>query len=152
MTGFPEPGWLGAAYLWVRALHLVFVMFWMAGMFMLPRYLVYQHPVPPGSPEAALWSERTARLRRIIVNPSMIAVWVLGLLLVSNIGLAGNGWLWVKLAVVTAFSGYHGSMVTLSKRMAKGERPASERKLRLLNEIPSLVVIVVVMLAVTRPF
>jgi putative membrane protein len=145
-------GWLDGAYLWVRAAHLVFVIFWMAGMFMLPRYLVYQYPTAPGSADEALWSERTRRLRRIIVGPSMLLVWLLGLALAFHIGFAGNGWLWAKIAVVFVFSGFHGSLVGLSKRMARGERPVAEKRLRIMNEVPSLVVIVVVLLAVTKPF
>jgi protoporphyrinogen IX oxidase len=145
-------GWLGGAYLWVKALHIVFVVFWMAGMFMLPRYLVYQHPTEPGSAEDLLWAERTARLRRIILTPAMNIVWLLGLALVVHVGLAGNVWLWVKLAVVFVFSGFHGAMVTRSKRMAAGDRSVSERRLRMLNEVPSFVAVVVVLLAVAKPF
>jgi len=145
-------GWLGEAYIWVRAAHIIAVIFWMAGMFMLPRYLVYQHPTAPGSAEEALWSDRTARLRRIIINPSMLLVWLLGLSLAFHIGFAGNVWLWVKIAVVFVFSGFHGSLTGLSKKMAQGQRPTSERRLRMLNEVPSLVVVVVVLLAVTKPF
>lgn len=144
-------GWLGAAFPWVKAAHIVFVIFWMAGMFMLPRYLVYQHASAPGSLGEALWSERIARLRKIIVGPSMIAVWMLGLALAFNLGFAGQYWLYAKLLIVFLFSGYHGWMVRISKRMALGERPVSERLLRMLNEVPSLVVIVVVVLAVVRP-
>ena len=145
-------GWLGSAYLWVRAAHIVFVIFWMAGMFMLPRYLVYQHPTLPGSAEEALWSERIVRLRRIIVGPAMVMVWVLGLALAFNLGFAGNHWLWAKLAVVFLFSGFHGWLTGLSRKMAQGARPVTERRLRMLNELPSLVAIVVVVLAVVRPF
>ena len=151
MTGWFEPGWLGGAYIWVRALHIIFVIFWMAGMFMLPRFLVYQHPTLPDSPDETLWTERIRRLRTIIVSPSIGAVWLLGLALAFHIGFAGN-WLWVKLAVVFAFSGFHGWIVGLSRKMAKGQRPVSERRLRMLNEVPSLVVIIVVLLAVAKPF
>lgn len=116
-------GWLGGAHLWVRAFHIIFVIFWMAGMFMLPRYLVYQHPVAPGSPEDALWITRIERLRKIIVGPAMIMVWVLGLALAFNLGLAGNGWLHAKLAVVFLFSGFHGWIVGVSRKMARGSGP-----------------------------
>lgn len=145
-------GWLGTAHLWVRAFHIIFVIFWMAGMFMLPRYLVYQHPTAPGSAEDVQWITRTERLRKIIVGPAMVMVWVLGLALAFNLGFAANGWLWVKLAIVLLFSGFHGWIVGVSKRMARGERPVSERSLRMWNELPSLVAIVVVLLAVLRPF
>ena len=70
-------GWLGAAYPWVKAVHLIFVIFWMAGLFMLPRFLVYHQEAAIGSPEAALWVTREARLAAIILNPSMIVVWAL---------------------------------------------------------------------------
>lgn len=145
-------GWLGAAYPWVKAAHLIFVIFWMAGMFMLPRFLVYHMAAPVGSAEDALWIEREARLQRIIINPAMIAVWLIGLSLVANIGLEGQGWLHLKLVIVFAFSGYHGWMVGLSKKFARGERPLSEKALRIANEIPSLVTIAVVLLAVVKPF
>lgn len=145
-------GWLGDYQLSVKALHIVFVIFWMAGMFMLPRYLVYQHEAAVGSEEDARWAERTRRLRTIIITPAMLLAWLFGLMLAANIGFAGNAWLWAKLAVVTLFSGLHGWLVVLSKRMAAGARPVSERALRILNEVPSLVAIVVVVLAVVRPF
>jgi putative membrane protein len=136
----------------VKAAHLIFVMFWIAGMFMLPRYLVYQHAAAPGSPDEALWSERTAKLRGIIITPSMALVWILGLSLAFNIGFAGQHWFWVKLVIVIAFSGFHGWLVGLSKKMARGERPVSERSLRMLNEVTTLVVLAVVPLAVAKPF
>ncbi|RZM34343.1 MAG: CopD family protein, partial [Sphingomonas sp.] len=89
---------LGNAYLWVKAAHLIFVIFWMAGLFMLPRYLVYHQEALAGSGgDAALWVEREAKIRTIILTPAMIVVWVLGLLLAANAGLfsggAGLGWL-----------------------------------------------------------
>ena len=84
-------GWLGDAYLWVKAAHVIFVIFWMAGLFMLPRYLVYHQEAAPGSPEAALWTTREHKLRRIILTPSMIAVWVLGLMLAANLGHVRRG-------------------------------------------------------------
>lgn len=149
-------GFLGSAYPWVKAAHLIFVIFWMAGMFMLPRFLVYHRATAPGSPEDALWIERERRLRNIIVTPAMIAVWVLGAALAVNIGLfegaAGLGWLHAKLALVLLFSGYHGWMAGLSRRMAKGQRPGTDRGLRIANEIPGLVTILVVVLVIVRPF
>lgn len=145
-------GWLGAAYPWVKAAHLIFVIFWIAGMFMLPRYLVYQHGAAPGSPEDQRWSERTARLRRIILSPAMIMVWLLGLALAFHVGVAEQGWLHVKLGLVLLLSGFHGWAVKTSKRFARGERPYAEKTLRLLNEVPSLATILIVFLAVVKPF
>lgn len=145
-------GWLGGAYDLVRALHVIFVIFWMAGMFMLPRYLVYHHPVAPGSDEDRLWIEREQRLQHIIVNPAMVIVWLLGLALAFNIGWASGGWLHAKLAIVLAFSGYHGWLSKTRKRFAAGERPYAEKTLRLLNEVPGLVTIIVVILVIVKPF
>lgn len=145
-------GWLGAAYPWVKAAHLIFVVFWMAGMFMLPRFLVYHMAAAPGSPEDKLWMERVTRLLRIIINPAMAIVWILGLSLAFNIGFEGQGWLHAKLAIVFLFSGYHGWLAGLTKKFARGQRPLSEKALRIANEVPSLVTIVVVILAVVKPF
>ncbi len=145
-------GFLGAATLWVKAAHIIFVIFWMAGMFMLPRFFVYHQESAPGSPEDIRWIERETRLRRIIINPSMIVVWVLGLSLALNIGAFSQGWFLVKLAAVVALSGYHGWMVGYAKKLAKGERPLPDRTLRLLNEVPGVAAAVIVILAVVRPF
>ena len=145
-------GFLGTATLWVKAAHIIFVIFWMAGIFMLPRFFVYHQESAPGSPEDIRWIERETRLRRIIINPSMIVVWVLGLSLALNIGAFLQGWFLVKLAAVVALSGYHGWMVGYAKKLAKGERPLPDRTLRLLNEVPGVAAAVIVILAVVRPF
>ncbi|MBU3076927.1 CopD family protein [Sphingomonas quercus] len=149
-------GFLGNAYPWVKALHVIFVIFWMAGLFMLPRFLVYHRATVPGSAEDALWIERERRLRRIIITPAMVAVWLLGLALAVNLGLLdgapGLGWLHAKLALVFLLSGYHGWMTGTARKMASGLRPGSDRGLRLANEIPSLATILIVILVIVRPF
>lgn len=145
-------GWLGETYLWVKAAHVCFAFFWIAGLFALPRYLVYQHATAPGSADEALWSERCARLRRIILTPSLVAVWLLGLALAFSIGFAGNGWLHAKLAVVLLLTAYHGWAVGVAKRMSRGERPHREKTLRLANEAPALATILAVTLVIVRPF
>jgi putative membrane protein len=147
MTGF-----LGEAYPWVKAAHLIFVIFWMAGLFMLPRFLVYQVATVPGSPEDLAWSERTRRLRAIILSPAMILVWLLGLALAVNLGAFAMGWFHAKLALVIGLSGYHGWAVGASRRIAAGRRDYSGRTLRLLNEVPSLATIAIVILVIVRPF
>lgn len=143
-------GWLGGAYLWVKAFHVIFVIFWMAGMFMLPRFLVYWHPLPVDAPENALWAERCNRLKRIILNPGITIVWILGLALGFHLG--WPDWLWVKLVLVLGLSGFHGWLIGTMKKFGRGERPYSERTLRLMNEIPSLVTIGVVILVIVKPF
>ena len=143
-------GWLGDAYPWVKAFHVIFVIFWMAGLFMLPRFLVYWAQVAPGDPENVLWTERCARLRRIILNPGLIIVWILGLMLGFHLG--WPLWLWAKLAVVFGLTGFHHWMLRVMKAFAKGERPISEKALRFANEIPSLTTIAIVILVIVKPF
>ena len=145
-------GWLGGAYDWVKALHVIAVIFWIAGLFMLPRFLVYQMASPVGSAEDALWNHRNDRILSIIVNPGLVLVWVLGLMVATSYGFAGAGWLHVKIAVVVLLSGYHGWLAGTAKKFARGERPYAERTLRLLNEVPALATIVIVLLAVVKPF
>ncbi len=143
-------GWLGDAYPWVKAVHVIFVIFWMAGMFMLPRFLVYWHPLPLDAPENQLWAERCNRLKRIIINPGMVVVWVLGIALGFHLG--WPLWLWVKLVLVLGLSAFHGWMIGAARRFALGKRPYTEKTLRLVNEIPSLVTFFVVILVIVKPF
>lgn len=149
-------GWLGSAYPWIKAAHLVFVIFWMAGLFMLPRYLVYHQEAEPGSPEVARWIDREAKLRTIILSPAMIIVWVLGLVLAAERGLfsgaAGLGWLHVKLLVVLGLTGFHGWAVGYSKALAAGKQRLTGKQLRLLNEIPGVAAAIIVVLAIVQPF
>jgi putative membrane protein len=144
-------GWLGDAYPWVKALHVIFVIFWMAGLFMLPRFFVYHMASPQGTPEDGRWIDRERRMMRIIINPAMFAVWGFGLALAVNMGWS-EGWLHAKIALVLALSGYHDWLSKTRKRFAAGERPYAEKTLRLLNEVPALATILIVILVVVRPF
>jgi putative membrane protein len=144
-------GWLGPAYLWVKALHVILVIFWMAGLFILPRYLVHQAGEAPGSPEDRKWVDRIARCKRVILTPSLILVWIVGLALVANHGLAGAGWLHIKLTLALMLSGYHGWMSAVAKRMARGDRATAEKTLRYWNEVPALFTILIVTLAIVKP-
>jgi len=149
-------GWLGGAYLWVKAAHLIFVIFWMAGLFIFPRYLVH-HQDGLGDPaEGPRWEKREALLRRMILTPAMVAVWLLGLALAANLGLfeggGGLGWLHAKLAIVLALSGYHGWAVGYSRKLKAGRPTLTTRQLRLLNEAPAFATIAIVVLAVVKPF
>jgi putative membrane protein len=149
-------GFLGAAYPWVKAAHVIFVIFWMAGLFMLPRYLVYHQEAGVGTSEAERWIDRERKIRKMIITPSMILVWMLGAMLAVNIGLfegqPGLGWLHTKIALVVLLSAYHGWAVGYSKKLARGETPLTGRRLRMLNEIPALAVILIVILVIVRPF
>jgi protoporphyrinogen IX oxidase len=147
----PLIGWLGAAYPWVKAAHLTFVIFWLAGLFMLPRFYVYHFPTAPGSPEDRQWIEREDRLVSIILNPAMLIVWVLGLMLALDIGAFGQNWFSAKLATVLALSAYHGWMVGYGRKLARGLRPGTERRLRLMNEVPGVATVVIVVLVIAKP-
>ncbi|HEX3677751.1 MAG TPA: CopD family protein, partial [Sphingomicrobium sp.] len=104
-------GFLGPAYLWVKAAHVTFVIFWLAGLFLLPRFYVYHQEAPVGSPEDRAWIERESRVRSIILTPAMIVVWILGLMLAFNIDAWSQGWFMAKLAFVVLLSGYQGWLV-----------------------------------------
>ena len=149
-------GFLGTAYPWVKAAHVIFVIFWMAGLFMLPRYLVYHQEAVPGSEEEARWVEREAKIRTIILTPAMVVVWILGLALAANIGIfsgvAGLGWLHAKFAIVVLLSAYHGWAVGYSRKLARGIRSLTGKQLRLLNEIPGLAAALIVVLVIVQPF
>ena len=144
-------GFLGNAYLWVKAAHIIFVIFWMAGLFMLPRFLAYHQEADPASPDNAIWAEREARLIRIIMNPSMIIAWALGLALVLDTGAYAQLWFQEKFAFVVALSGYHVWMVNYSHKLASGTRTLSGKALRLLNEVPGIAAAVIVILVIVRP-
>ncbi len=149
-------GFLGAAYLWVKAAHIIFVIFWMAGLFILPRYLVHHQEALGDAVQAKAWADREAKLRRVILTPSMALVWLLGIALAANLGLfeggAGLGWLHAKLLLVVLLSGYHSWAVSYSKRLSAGQGSLTSRQLRMINEIPAIFVALIVILAVVRPF
>ncbi len=139
-------------YLWLKAAHVIFVIFWMAGLFMLPRFFVYHQEAAPDSPENAAWVDRERRLLRIILNPSMVIVWLLGLILAVQIGAFGQFWFTVKLLAVLGLSAYHGWMSGYAKKLARGERSASGKTLRLINEVPGIAAALIVIMVIVRPF
>ena len=143
---------LSMTYFWLKAGHIVFVIFWMAGLFMLPRYFVYHQEADSNSPENALWIEREARLIRIILWPALIVSWVLGLILAWSTGAFVHGWFHVKFALALALSGYHVWMVGYHKALARGDRRLSGKQLRLLNEVPGIAAALIVIMVVVRPF
>jgi protoporphyrinogen IX oxidase len=142
----------GMTYLWLKALHVVFVIFWMAGLFMLPRLFVYHQEAAPDSPENALWIEREARLLRIILWPALAVTWVLGLALAMQTGAFRQGWFNMKLAAVLGLSAYHLWLAGYHRALLRGERRLGGKQLRLLNEVPGLAAIVIVILVIVKPF
>ena len=139
-------------YLWLKAGHIIFVIFWMAGLFMLPRQFVYHQECEPGSADNAAWIDREGKLLRIILWPSLMIVWVLGLLLAWTTGAFSQGWFHAKLAMVLALSAYHVWMAGYAAALARGERRLTGRQLRLINEIPGIAAALIVVLVVVRPF
>ncbi len=139
-------------YLWLKAGHIIFVIFWMAGLFMLPRYFVYHQESAPESPENALWIDRERKLLRIILWPALAVVWGLGLALAFSTGAFGQFWFHAKLAFVLALTAYHVWLAGYATALARGERRMTGRQLRMLNEIPGIAAALIVVLVVVRPF
>jgi len=145
-------GFLGDAYPWVKAAHVTFVIFWMAGLFLLPRFYVYHQETTPGSAEDRAWIERENRARKIILAPAMILVWILGILLMLHTGALAQHWFHAKLLLVVLLSAYQGWLGVYGKRLAAGKRPMEGRSLRIMNEIPGIAAALIVVLVIVRPF
>ena len=145
-------GWLGLAYPWVKAAHVTFVIFWMAGLFLLPRFYVYHQETSVGSPEDRAWIDRESRINSIILTPAMIVVWILGLMLAFQVDAWSQAWFHAKLALVIALSAYQGWLGAYGKKLARGERPLSGKAVRILNEVPGIAVALIVVLVIVRPF
>jgi putative membrane protein len=143
---------LNMTYLWLKAGHIIFVIFWMAGLFMLPRFFVYHQEAAPESPENAVWIDRERKLLKIILWPSLIVSWVLGLALAMSIGAFGQGWFHAKLAFVLVLTAYHVWMAGYAAALAQGERRLDGRKLRMINEVPGIAAAVIVILVIVKPF
>ncbi|MES1157274.1 MAG: CopD family protein [Alphaproteobacteria bacterium] len=144
----------------VRGLHIITVMAWIAGLLMLPRFYAYQTGSQPGGELEAKMITASRSLRAIIITPSMIAAWALGIwlfLLHRETDWAGPlsnvpHWFWLKLVLVLGLSGYHGYLVSQGRKLAKGERKHTEKFWRMMSEVPFLIAIVVVLLATVEPF
>lgn len=139
-------------YLVTKALHLIFVLAWVAGMLIYPRYKLHQLKSEAGEPLFDTMQGASQRLRRIILTPSLLLVWGFGLSLIwQNPGLLQSGWLHVKLLLLLGMSGLHGYFISIGKKIDAGENLPSDR-LKLLNEAPFILAILIVLLAVLRPF
>jgi len=145
-------GFLGAAYLWVKAAHVTFVIFWIAGLFIVPRYYIHHQATTPGSAEDRAWIEREDRARTIILMPAMLIVWVLGLMLAVHLNVFGQAWFSAKLLLVVILTGYQGWVTSYGRKLANGHRELGDKKLRLMNELPGIVTALIVVLVIVRPF
>jgi putative membrane protein len=143
---------LAPYYLWLKAFHILAVIAWMAGMLYLPRLFVYHCEVQPGTAEYARFVKMEERLMRIIINPAMIAVWVLGILLACSLNAWAEGWLHTKLLFVIILSGLHGFYSRWRRDFEKGQNKHTQRFYRIMNEVPFGLLVVIVLLVVLKPF
>ncbi|MHA1600942.1 MAG: protoporphyrinogen oxidase HemJ [Alphaproteobacteria bacterium] len=145
-------GFLGDAYLWVKALHIIAVIAWMAGMLYLPRLYAYHCGAEPGSVQSETFKVMERRLLRAIINPAMIVVWVLGLMLVAHLDLWSEPWMHGKFALVLGMSFIHGAFARWRRHFANDANRHAARFYRIMNEIPTVLLIGIVILVVVRPF
>jgi putative membrane protein len=139
-------------WLWLKALHIVAFAAWMAGLWYLPRLFVYHSQVAVGSETSEQFKVMERRLLRAITTPAMVATLVLGVALASVTGAWSDGWLHLKIVLVLALAATHGVMARMLKGFAADQRPASEKFFRWLNEVPTVLFIAIVIVAVFRPF
>ena len=141
-------------YLWVKALHVISVIAWMAGLLYLPRLFVYHTQAAVGSPESQTFKVMERKLLRLIMNPAMIASWVFGLWLIVLLGSSAMtaGWLHGKLALVLLLSVAHGFMARWRKDFERDTNRHTERFFRIVNEVPTLLMIGIVILVIVKPF
>ena len=142
---------------WFLAGHVIAVLFWMAGMYYLPRLFVYHcEAIETGAPAASvdLFKTMERKLLRIIMNPAMIAAWVFALLLILRDGfLPGIGyWFWVKFLAVILMTGFHMYLASMRRRLEKGEAHPTSGFFRKINEIPPILTIIIVVMVIVRPF
>jgi len=139
-------------YLWLKAFHVITVIAWMAGMLYLPRLFVYHCEAEAGSRQSETFKVMERRLLRAIINPAMIATWVLGLWLVFDGGFLKAGWLHGKLVLVLILSGIHGFLSRAVRDFAADRNARSQRFYRIINEIPTVLMIGIVILVIVKPF
>ena len=144
-------------YQWIKAFHIIAVIAWMAGMLYLPRLFVYHCAAEKGSVQSETFKVMERRLLRAIINPAMIATWVLGLWLAwhgpdSRFGWFASGWLGAKLMLVLVLSGLHGFFARWVKDFAADSNRHSQKFYRIINEVPTVLMIAIVILAVVKPF
>jgi protoporphyrinogen IX oxidase len=139
-------------YLWLKALHIIAIIAWMAGMLYLPRLFVYHSVAEKGSVQSETFKVMERRLLRAIINPAMIATWVLGLWLAWSGNWLSAPWLHAKVALVVLLSGFHGMLVRWTKDFAADRNQHSQKFFRIMNEVPTLLMIGIVLLVVLKPF
>jgi putative membrane protein len=147
MTEFLAP-----FYPWLKALHVISVIAWMAGIFYLPRLFVYHAEAAPGSEKSETFKVMERRLLKAIMNPAMIATWVFGILVAFAGGWWTAPWLHAKLVLVLVMSGIHGWLARCQRDFAADRNRYPSRTYRIANELPTLLMILIVILVVVKPF
>ena len=145
---------LAEIYPWLLAFHIIAVMFWMAGMYYLPRLFVYHAEAMEKGEPFAVFEVMEQKLLRLIINPAMLVAWILGLALIWRSGFwsASGDWISVKLALVIVLSGYHGFLARWRKQFLLGKPPHKSRFFRIVNEVPPVLTVFIVILVVVQPF
>ena len=142
-------------YPWVKALHIISVISWMAGMFYLPRLFVYHaEKAPVGSEMSETFKIMERKLLRAIINPAMVATWIFGLMMVFTPSVIdwSEVWPWVKAVMVILMSGFHGWLSARRREFARDENTRSGRTYRLANEVPTVLMLVIVIMVIVKPF
>ncbi|MEM7170112.1 MAG: protoporphyrinogen oxidase HemJ [Pseudomonadota bacterium] len=147
MTGF-----LGEAYLWVKALHIIAVISWMAGMLYLPRLYVYHSEAEAHSPLSETFKVMERRLLRLIINPAMIVAWLAGLAMAADLGAWLEPWLHAKLLLLVGMQVIHAAFARWRRQFAVDQNRYSGRFFRIMNEVPTLLMIGIVVIVIVKPF
>jgi putative membrane protein len=141
-----------AAYLWIKSVHVIAIISWMAGLLYLPRLFIYHCDAPKGSVQSETFKVMERRLLHIIMTPAMIISWVLGLWLAYQAGFFSSGWLHAKLALAIALSGVHGYFSASVRRFGQDANEKPPRHWRIVNEVPTLLMVAIVILVIVKPF
>ncbi|WP_415774788.1 protoporphyrinogen oxidase HemJ [Sneathiella sp. P13V-1] len=141
-------------YQWIKAFHIISVIAWMAGMFYLPRLFVYHVDAEVGSQQSETFKIMERRLLRAIINPAMISSFVFGIFLLLTPGIVdwNSGWIWVKLAMLFLMTGFHGSLSRWRRDFEADKNQKSAKFYRYANEIPTILMIIIVIMVVVKPF
>jgi protoporphyrinogen IX oxidase len=147
-------GWLAAAYPWIKSIHIISMVAWMAGLLYLPRLYVYHAMAPAGSDRSTTFKVMERRLLSAIMNPAMVTTWLFGLVLAATPGVVDwrMGWIWAKLALVATLTFFHGLLARWQSAFAADHNSHSARFFRGVNELPTLALIGIVLLVVVKPF
>lgn len=141
-----------SAYLWIKALHVMAIISWMAGMLYLPRLFVYHSEAKVGSDKSETFKVMERRLLRFIINPAMVVSWITGLWMAWEIFGFKGGWLHGKLLLVVLMSGLHGYLSKATRLFAEDKNTKSAKHWRIVNEMPTILMILIVILVIVKPF